>query len=416
MTSTKPSSSRAGYTRFPTLSDLLADDVREYFLRESDCDHEIDTNTGNGGTRLPQSREGGEHPLFHHPGIKSKVTQPYSYLSASSDSDIESIDSGGVGRSSSTTSSSLFHGVTKTMTSDTPTSGGGWSNSSDSPRIEGHTFNVNSHPQDKLDSFTYLEGDRGEYHMQRQKDDNDDPQLLNDRCYTGSNCGGGNFSEQSGSTILEDDSNYSSRSSDSSDSTSLNSEHHRQQDDHDVYHRMNYEQQTPLSKLVRFHNSLELNHDNERSILLGNNCSGDSTNYASMNTSPSVNETNRTRRRKTEHCKTMNRRLGGPGSIPLRLDDAIDVLREKMNAMLLRLELLISNMPSLVGSLALAWCSMGVDWFKVCCKILNKYTRLISIEVLQFTSAQHECPNPTFSQWYEVTFDTCRPTNYHSQL
>ena len=28
-------------------------------------------------------------------------------------------------------------------------------------------------------------------------------------------------------------------------------------------------------------------------------------------------------------------------------------------------ELFISNMPSLVGSLALAWASLGVDWFKV---------------------------------------------------
>lgn len=383
MASSNLTSSRAGDARFPTLSDLLADDVREYFLRESDCDHEINAYTGNGG-RIPQSRDGEQ--------IKSKLTQPYSYLSASSDSDIESIDSGGVGRSSSTTSSSLFYGVTKTMTSDTPTSGGGWSNSS-SPKIRRNEFNRKSHPQVKTDSFIYLEGDRGEHHnKQRQQDDNNH-ELLNDWCNLSSYYCSGNLSERSGSAILEDDSNYSGRSSDSSDSTSLNSNHHRQHDDHEMFHQMNYKQQTPLyqnyhvnDNLVRFHHSLELNNDSERNILLGKNGIGDGTNYASMNTSPSVNEAFFTSRRRSEHCNTMNRRLGEPGSIPLRLDDAIDVLREKMNAVLLRLELLISNIPSLVGSLALAWCSMGVDWFKVrrlgCYEILNKYTLLISSEVL----------------------------------
>ena len=58
-------------------------------------------------------------------------------------------------------------------------------------------------------------------------------------------------------------------------------------------------------------------------------------------------------------------RLGGPNSVPLRLDDAIDVLLGKLNKVFVMLELLISNMPSLVGSLALAWASLGVDWFKV---------------------------------------------------
>jgi hypothetical protein len=66
-------------------------------------------------------------------------------------------------------------------------------------------------------------------------------------------------------------------------------------------------------------------------------------------------------KKKTRH---QHHRLGGSGW-PLRLDDAFDVLRMKMSAIFVALELLISNMPSLVGSLALAWCSLGVDWFKV---------------------------------------------------
>ena len=56
---------------------------------------------------------------------------------------------------------------------------------------------------------------------------------------------------------------------------------------------------------------------------------------------------------------------GGAGNIPLRLDDAMDALWEKVKPMIVMMELFISNMPSLVGSLALAWASTGVDWFKV---------------------------------------------------
>ena len=58
-------------------------------------------------------------------------------------------------------------------------------------------------------------------------------------------------------------------------------------------------------------------------------------------------------------------RLEGQDAMPLRLDDAIYVLLGKMHSALIILELFISNMPSLVGSLALAWASLGVDWFKV---------------------------------------------------
>ncbi len=347
--------------RFPTLSDLLADDVREYFLRESDCDHESHC----GGKRPPQSREE-EHP-FRHPGLCSKLSQPYSYLSASSDSDVESIGSGAVGRSSST-SSSLFQGVTKTMTSDTLTSGGGWSNSS-----SGNSHN--NHSPDKPESIMYLESDVGKHQMQqricsRQLVGSDDRELLNDGSYP--SYSGDEFSERSRSTI-PDERNYKGRSSDLSDTMSLNAEHHHQHDDHEMYFRQGLKQQNPLyhivnvsDKLVRFHHSLELKQGNERDSLISiHSGRGDSSNYSSMISSPSANEMCCTSRQISGHYKSMHNRLGGPGSIPLRLDDAIEVMQEKINTILLRLELFISNMPSLVGSLALAWCSLGVDWFKV---------------------------------------------------
>ncbi|KAL3802939.1 hypothetical protein ACHAW5_008415 [Stephanodiscus triporus] len=82
-------------------------------------------------------------------------------------------------------------------------------------------------------------------------------------------------------------------------------------------------------------------------------------------------------KRAKKKARHQHHRLGGSGW-PLRLDDAFEVLRRKMSAIFVAVELLISNMPSLVGSLALAWCSLGVDWFK----------------------------------WYED--DACQPTHYHS--
>eukprot|EP01082_Thalassiosira_pseudonana_P002953 g3230.t1.1.5e174189 g3230 g3230.t1 contig12:1666290-1669497(-) len=101
------------------------------------------------------------------------------------------------------------------------------------------------------------------------------------------------------------------------------------------------------------------------------------TNYASTETHR-IKPNQKDRGRKWPKQK----RLGGAGGIPLRLDDAVDVIFEKAVSGLLVLELFISNMPSLVGSLALAWGSIGIDWFK----------------------------------WYEETFDTCHPVDYHNQL
>ena len=60
-----------------------------------------------------------------------------------------------------------------------------------------------------------------------------------------------------------------------------------------------------------------------------------------------------------------------PKVSPLRLDAALKVIWDKLWHGFVLVELYISNMPSLVGSLALAWSSLGVDWFKVwnpsCC-------------------------------------------------
>lgn len=54
-----------------------------------------------------------------------------------------------------------------------------------------------------------------------------------------------------------------------------------------------------------------------------------------------------------------------PKVSPLRLDDAIKVIWDRLWSAFVLLELYISNMPSLIGSLALAWSTLGVDWFKV---------------------------------------------------
>jgi hypothetical protein len=58
-----------------------------------------------------------------------------------------------------------------------------------------------------------------------------------------------------------------------------------------------------------------------------------------------------------------------PKVSPLRLDDAVKVIWDKFWSVFVLLELYISNMPSLVGSLALAWGTLGIDWFKVRSKI-----------------------------------------------
>jgi hypothetical protein len=59
-----------------------------------------------------------------------------------------------------------------------------------------------------------------------------------------------------------------------------------------------------------------------------------------------------------------------PKVSPLRLDDACKVIWDKLWSAFVVLELYISNMPSLVGSLALAWGTLGVDWFKVSSEII----------------------------------------------
>jgi hypothetical protein len=72
----------------------------------------------------------------------------------------------------------------------------------------------------------------------------------------------------------------------------------------------------------------------------------------------------------TQHCNGKKRKGKRRETIPLRLDDAVKFIWEKVLSTIVVLELYISNMPSLVGSLALAWSSLGVDWFKVRTSIL----------------------------------------------
>jgi hypothetical protein len=70
------------------------------------------------------------------------------------------------------------------------------------------------------------------------------------------------------------------------------------------------------------------------------------------------------RKKMAKNHHHQHHRLGGSGW-PLRLDDALEALGVKIDAFIMVVGLFISNMPSLVGSLALAWVSLGVDWFKV---------------------------------------------------
>ena len=73
---------------------------------------------------------------------------------------------------------------------------------------------------------------------------------------------------------------------------------------------------------------------------------------------------------------------------PLRLDDALKVIWDKVWSGFVVLELYISNMPSLVGSLALAWSTLGVDWFKVRDCYTN-FAIIVLQNVLKFTTKYH---------------------------
>ena len=114
-------------------------------------------------------------------------------------------------------------------------------------------------------------------------------------------------------------------------------------------------------------------HQNERQTLL-NKSSKSSNNYSSVERQHSKSrKKHRDQKFRRNH---RSKKVRGP---PLRLDDALGIVWKKMYSLIVMLELLISNMPSLIGSLALAWASLGVDWFK----------------------------------WYEENANDCIPTDYH---
>ncbi len=77
--------------------------------------------------------------------------------------------------------------------------------------------------------------------------------------------------------------------------------------------------------------------------------------------------------------KDQNYDRDGRQEMPQRM--LVGIVRKKMYSIFVMLELLISNMPSLIGALALAWTSLGGNWFK----------------------------------WYEETSDTCVPIDYHNE-
>ena len=125
----------------------------------------------------------------------------------------------------------------------------------------------------------------------------------------------------------------------------------------------------------------------EQQKLFGRNGGGGPT-YSSMESHKSPKNRRADNKTKNRVYKSVSRnghhRHGNNRSssgVPLRLDQAIEVLLKKMNSMLVLLELFISNMPTLVASLSLAWVSIGVDWFK----------------------------------WYEETFNACHPAHYHNK-
>ncbi len=121
-----------------------------------------------------------------------------------------------------------------------------------------------------------------------------------------------------------------------------------------TWERVNIRDRKGKKVLFKSQVDVESGGPNEKERLVD----GKVSSYSSIGISGGRNS----RRSKTRIPK---RRLGSPGTAPLRLDDAMDLLWEKIESIFLKLELFISNMPSLVGSLALAWVSLGVDWFKV---------------------------------------------------
>eukprot|EP00984_Skeletonema_dohrnii_P038149 scaffold41032_cov139-Skeletonema_dohrnii-CCMP3373.AAC.1 len=111
----------------------------------------------------------------------------------------------------------------------------------------------------------------------------------------------------------------------------------------------------------------------ERQMLLNQG----NSNYASVS-SHQQTKTRKKNKDQKHRRKHRQEKLRGP---PLRLDDAFGMMWKKMHSLFVMLELLISNMPSLIGSLALAWASLGIDWFK----------------------------------WYEENASDCVPTDYHNE-
>lgn len=129
-----------------------------------------------------------------------------------------------------------------------------------------------------------------------------------------------------------------------------------------TWERVNFRGDNKKKVLFRSQVDVESGGSNEKERLID----GKDRNYSSVGISGGKSS-------RYNNKRTPKRRLGSPGTAPLRLDDAMDLLWEKIESIFLKLELFISNMPSLVGSLALAWVSLGVDWFKVSCFVFSSY-------------------------------------------
>jgi len=163
-----------------------------------------------------------------------------------------------------------------------------------------------------------------------------------------------------GSSYDSDESSYTSDSSydgDSSSHSHSSNENHHRRGRHPKH--TGYQKKNPNIRWETRNRDIERGEPfNERGRL-----------STGRNRGPKYSSIEKTRNKRNRYRSSdsgkHHDKLEGQDAMPLRLDDAIYVLLGKMHSALIILELFISNMPSLVGSLALAWASLGVDWFKV---------------------------------------------------
>lgn len=177
---------------------------------------------------------------------------------------------------------------------------------------------------------------------------------------------------------------YDSYDSDESSSYTSDSYYESQSESHDESSSSSSNQWERVANTRRDYRDTNTGRNNYRDIESGRRdehqmlLNKGNTNYSSLNTHQ---DTKSRRKNRDQKQRRKNRQQKKPRGPPLRLDDAFGMIWKTILSFLVMLELLISNMPSLIGSLALAWGSLGIDWFK----------------------------------WYEENASDCIPTEYHNE-